>query len=349
MQNAYYTLKEIATIIGAELEGDPDCKIDSVAPLEKAQPGQISFLVGARYQLVGSSRHEKFLVSTKASAVILAPAYIPQCLTNKLIMANPHQGYVKLAALFERKVAVLPGIHPSAIIGTECHIATSANIGPGCIIGNKVNIGENTVVSAGCVIQDETVIGKQCFFHPKVTIYQDTLIGDNVIIHAGAVIGGEGFGMIRDVEGWKKIPHLGRVIIGDQVEIGANTTIDRGSIEDTILEKGVKLDNLIQVAHGVKIGENTVIAGCVGIAGSTRIGKNCMIGGLTGISDNIVITDNVIFTGMSQVTKSITKPGVYSSGTSIFPQKEWHKNIARLHNLDNIARKLKKLENEKNE
>lgn len=349
MQREYYTLGEIAEVIGAELQGDPACKIYSVAPLDKAGEGQISFFVNSRYQLVQSSRYAKYLPTTHASAVVLAPNYVEQCSANKLVLEDVHQGYVKLASIFEKKPTLSPGIHPSVVIGLNCQIADTVTIGPNCVIGQECVIGENTVIEANTVIKDFTQLGKDCYLHPNVTIYHNVHIGDRAVIHAGAIIGSEGFGMVRGPEGWKKIPHLGGVFIGNDVEVGACTTIDRGAIEDTIIENGVKLDNLIQLAHGVVIGENTVIAGCVGIAGSTRIGKNCMIGGLTGISDNIVIGDNVIFTGMSQVTKSITKPGIYSSGTGIFDHKAWHKNIARLHHLDDLARKLRKLEKEKNE
>jgi len=299
--------------------------------------------------LVASSRHEKFLPTTKASAVIIAPSHATHCPVDKLLIDDPYQGYIKLASAFERKPLATKEIHSSAVIGSNCQIGNQVTIGPNCVIGNHVAIGDNSVIEANTIIKDHCTIGQDCYFHPNITVYQNVRMGDRVLVHAGAVIGSNGFGMVRDATGWKTIPHLGTVVIGNDVEIGANTTIDRGAIDDTLLENGVKLDNLVQIAHGVCVGENTVIAGCVGVAGSTRIGKNCMIGGLTGINDNIVICDNVIFTGMSQVTKSITKPGVYSSGTGILPQRDWHKNIARLHNLDDLARKLRKLEKEQNE
>ncbi|MBA2653865.1 MAG: UDP-3-O-(3-hydroxymyristoyl)glucosamine N-acyltransferase [Gammaproteobacteria bacterium] len=349
MQKITYTLAQIAELTGATLEGNADCTIQGIASLEKAIPGQISFLVNSRYQLVASGRYEKFLPTTKASAVLLSPLHAEDCPVDKLIIDDPYQGYLKLAALFAIKASPKPGIHKTAIIGTDSKIAASVSIGANCVIGNHCEIGEGTVIGPNTIIGDYTTIGMNGDIEANVTLYDQVNIGDRCMIQSGAIIGSEGFGMIRDSEGWKKIPHLGGVLIGHNVEIGANTTIARGAIDDTVLEDGVKLDNLIQVAHGVVIGKNTVIAGCVGIAGSARIGRNCMIGGMTGISDNIVIGDNVIFTGMSQVTKSITKPGIYSSGTSILPQKAWHKNIARLHNLDDIARKLRKLEKETNE
>lgn len=349
MQNKSYTLGEIAKLIGAELQGDADTKISSIASLEKASMGQISFLVSSRYQLVASTRHEKLLPSTKASAVLLSPDHASNCPTQMLLMNDPYQGLVRLLDLFQKKSNAKAGIHPTAVIGEDTYIAPSVTIGPHCVIGNNCHIGENTVLKAHTVIDDHVKIGQDCVFYPHVTVYHDVTFGDRVVVHAGAVIGSDGFGLIRDPQGWKKIPHVGSVIIGNDVEIGASTTIDRGSLDDTVLENGVKLDNQIQVAHGVVIGENTVIAGCTGIAGSTRIGKNCMVGGLTGFADNITIADGVIFTGMAQVVKSIKEPGVYSSGTGILPRKEWHKATARLHNLDNLAKKVRNLENENEE
>ncbi len=349
MSNKKYTLGEIAQILGAQLHGDSHCEITGIASLENAKAGQISFLVSSRYQLVASSRHEKFLPLSKASAVLLAPDHMQQCATNMLVMSDPYQGLIKLLSLFQHKSKHDAGIHPSATIGPNTKIPATVSIGPNCVIGENCEIGENTIIHANCVISDNVRIGAESQVYPNVTIYHDVIIGNKAIIYAGVVIGSEGFGMIRTQYGWQTLPHLGTVIIGDNVEIGANTTIDRGALDNTIIENGVKLDNLIMVGHGVVIGENTVIAGCVGIGGSTRIGKNCMIGGATGLNDNIEIGDNVIFTGMSQVVKSIKQPGVYSSGTGILPQKSWHKATARLHNLDELAKKLRKLEKEHNE
>lgn len=349
MHKQSYTLAELASIINAEIVGDPSCEIYGLASLQNAKPGQISFLVNSRYQLVASNRYEKFLSATQASAVILSRAHSENCPTNKLIVDDPYQGYLKIAALFQTKSTFKPGVNATAQIGEGTIIADSASIGPNCVIGRNCNIGENTCIEANTVIGDNVVIGTHGRIFPNVTIYREITIGDRIIIHSGAVIGSEGFGMVRTKDGWQKIPHLGSVIIGDDVEVGANTTIDRGTVDDTILENGVKLDNLIQIAHGVVIGENTVIAACVGIAGSTHIGKNCMIGGACGISDNLVICDNVIFTGMAQVVKSINKPGVYSSGTGIMAQKNWQRSLVRFHNLDDMARKVRQLEKNKNE
>jgi UDP-3-O-[3-hydroxymyristoyl] glucosamine N-acyltransferase len=349
MQNDQHTLAELASLIGAELNGDPKSKIYGLASLNKAEPGQISFLYGSRYQLMASSRYQKYLMTTRASAVVLKPQMAALCPVSTLILDNPGQGYVKLAALFAKRPYIVPGIHSTVVMGMNCQIDSSVSIGANCVIGNHVVIGSNTIIGAGCVIADDTHIGTDVCISPNVTIHHQVQLGDRVIIQSGAVIGSDGFGMIRERDSWKMIPQIGGVTIGNDVEIGANTTIDRGSIEDTIIEHGVKLDNQIQVGHNVYIGANTVIAGCVGIAGSVHIGQNCMIGGATGIADNIEIADNVIFTGMSQVTKSITKPGIYSSGTGIMPHRKWQKNIVRLHSLDDIAKKLQNLEKSDNE
>lgn len=344
MQNDCYTLSELAKTIGAEIQGDPDCKIYSLASLDKAKSGQISFLVGSRYQLLASSRYEKLLATTKASAVVVSPQAVQSCPVSALVMDNPYQGYIKLALLFEKKSPLKPGTHPSVVIGENCQIAATAMIGPNCVLGNHVSIGDNTRIEPNTVIGDDVTIGNNSHLFPNITIYNQVTIGDRVKIQSGAVIGSTGFGMVREAEGWKTIPHIGGVRIGDDVEIGANTTIDRGSIEDTVIENGAKLDNQIQVGHNVVIGENTVIAGCTGIAGSAKIGKNVMVGGASGIADNIEIADNCIFTAMAQIAQSVPKPGIYSSGTGLFPYEVWKKCRARFRKLDEMARKLQKME-----
>jgi UDP-3-O-[3-hydroxymyristoyl] glucosamine N-acyltransferase len=346
MKKKSYLLGEIATILGAKLTGNPERLIDGVASLDSAKEGQVSFLGGARYQLIKSSRHEKFLSTTQASAVLVSPLHAKACPVDKLIIEDPHSAYLTLAKLFEKQFKKVPGIHPTAVIGSGCEISATASIGPYCVIGENCRIGENTSINSHAVIKDNVSIGKDVLIASHVVLYHDVLIGDRVVIHAGAIIGKEGFGMVRSGTGWEKIPHLGTVILEDDVEIGCNTTIDRGALDNTLLKKGVKLDNQIQVGHGVVIGENTIIAGCTGIAGSTRIGKNCMIGGAVAINDNITICDNVIFTAMAGVSKSITQPGIYSSGTGIQPQKDWHRSIACLRKL---AKKAKKMENKQYE
>lgn len=328
-----YRLSELAALSGAALLGDPDCIIQGLAPLDKAQAGQLSFL--------DNPTHRDYLKNTQASAVIISPENAEDCSVNKLINKQPRLCFAKIAKLFLYRPSLSPGIHSSVIIGKNCIISPTARIGPYCVLGDNVIIGDNTVVSSGCSIGDYANLGPDCYLWPKVTLYHQVIIGKQVIIHSGAVIGSDGFGMVNENGTWHKIPQLGSVVINNNVEIGSNTTIDRGTLENTIIQQGVKLDNQIQIAHNVIIGEHTAIAACVGIAGSSRIGKYCMIGGATGIADHVEITDNVMLTGMTMVTKSITKPGIYSSGTGFQENTIWHKNVARFKQLDTIVRQLK--------
>ena len=331
--NKSYRLAELAALCEAALVGDPDCIIQGLAPLDKAQAGQLSFLDNAA--------HRDYLKNTQASAVIISPENAEDCSVNKLLSEQPRLCFAKIAKLFLYRPFLLQSIHPTVVMGENCIVSPSASIGPYCVLGNNVIIGDNTVLSAGCYIGDYVNLGSDCYLWPKVTLYHHVTLGKHVIIHSGAVIGSDGFGMVNENGTWHKIPQLGSVVIGDNVEIGSNTTIDRGTLENTIIQQGVKLDNQIQIAHNVIIGEHTAIAACVGIAGSTRIGKYCMIGGATGIADHVEITDNVMLTGMTMVTKSITKPGIYSSGTGFQENNIWQKNVARFKQLDNIVRQLK--------
>ncbi len=336
MSKNAYSLNELSSYLKAELKGDPDCVIHSIAPLDKAQAGQISFL--------GDSHYQKFLTSTQASAVILSPKDAEHCQRNLLIMQNPYLGYAKVATLFQQKPMITPGIHPSAVIGQRCQISPEAHIGAHCVIGDNVSIGERTIVHPGCTVGDDSSIGMDCIIWSNVTIYHNVQIGDRVIIQGGAVLGSDGFGMVNDNGTWYKIPQLGGVSIARDVEIGANTTIDRGALEDTIIEEGVKLDNQIQIAHNVRVGAHSVIAGCTAIAGSTRIGKHCMIAGAVSINGHIEIADGVILTATSSVSSSIHQSGVYSSGTPVQLNQEWRKNVVRFFQLDDMARRLRKLE-----
>jgi UDP-3-O-[3-hydroxymyristoyl] glucosamine N-acyltransferase len=331
-----YRLKEIAHLIGAELKGDPDCLIRGIMTLQNAQSGQISFL--------GNKRYLKYLAHTHASAVILHPEYSQHLPCNGLMTADPYLAFAQVARLFEKTRPQPAGIHPSARIGEGSQIHSSVAVGAFCVIGANTRLDEGVVIGSGCSIGEEVVIGANSRLAPHVTVYPDTVIGQRVIIHSGSVIGSDGFGLAKEKENWVKIPQLGKVKIEDDVEIGANVTIDRGALDDTWIAQGVKLDNQIQIGHNVYIGSNTAIAGCTGIAGSTRIGKNCMIGGGVCINGHIEITDNVIITGMSSVVHSIRTPGIYSSTQSIQPQREWQKNSARFRQLDKIVKRLKKIE-----
>jgi len=330
------SLAKLAQHLSAQLNGDPHCEIHGIAPLDKAVAGQISFLHNSQYR--------SFLTTTQASAVILAPQDAPSYQGNSLVMANPYLGYAKTAALFVPNPVVKPGIHPSVVVGINCHIAPTASIAAGCVIGDHVVIGEHTVLGPGCSIGDHCILGANCWLYARVVLYPRVTMGDRVILHSGVVIGSDGFGLVNDKGVWYKIPQLGGVRMGHDVEVGANTTIDRGALEDTVIEDGVKLDNLIQIAHNVQIGAHTAIASGTAIAGSVCIGKHCMIGGAVGISGHLQIVDGVILTAGTEVSASITQPGVYSSGMPHQPNLQWRKNVTRFKQLDDIARRLKKLE-----
>lgn len=333
----YYTIEELSKKLGVPFKGDGSVKITGVAPLETAQAGQASFLDSLKFR--------KYLANTQASLVILSEKLISECASNVLITKSPHYIFAKLAGLFLQLPARKIGIHPSAIIDENTVIAASASVAANCVIGANVEIGENTIIEPGVVIGDNCKIGANCHIWANVSIYYGVKIGNKVHIHSGVVIGSDGFGFAQSPLGWEKVPQLGSVIIHDEVEIGANTTIDRGALEDTEIGFGSKLDNQIQIGHNVKIGEHTVIAGCVGIAGSTKIGNYCMIGGGSGFAEHLEICDKVIITGMSGVSKSITEAGIYSSAqTAAMPIATWRKHVVAVRQLDKLYAAVKQLE-----
>lgn len=333
---ACYSLASIAEIIGATVQGDSNIEIYGIAPINLAQKGQITFLDNASYK--------RYLASTNASAVILAEQFASECNITALIVRDPYLSYAKAANLFVQKKMSDSIVHPSALIDPTAKISSSATIGANCVIGPEVCIGDNTIIEANCYVGELTTIGNNCYLAPQVTIYKTTTIGNNVTIHSGVVIASDGFGYANDNGTWFKVPQMGGVEIGDDVEIGANTCIDRGALNNTIIGKGVKLDNLIQIAHNVVIGEHSAIAACVAIAGSTKIGKYCMIGGCSAVGGHLELADRVYLTGKSMVTHSIKKPGVYSSCTGVQSNKDWHKSVVRFRQLDKIARKVTELE-----
>lgn len=336
-----HTLRELARHIDAELHGDADCLISGVATLQKAQAGDISFLAQPRYR--------KYLGDTLASAVILGREDITSCTVNALVVKNPALGYARTAALLNPDPWVQAGIHASACVSAQSDVESSALIGPHCVIEAGARIGARVIIGPGSIVAENSVIEADSRLVANVTICRDTHIGQRALIHPGAVIGSDGFGFANDNGAWIKIPQLGRVIIGDDVEIGANTTIDRGALNDTVIENGVKLDNQIQIGHNVRIGAHTAIAGCVGIAGSTKIGARCTIAGGVGIGGHLEIADDVHVTGMSMVTKSILLAGIYSSGIPVEPNTTWNKNIVRLRQLEDMTRRLKALEKSLND
>jgi UDP-3-O-[3-hydroxymyristoyl] glucosamine N-acyltransferase len=339
LNSKIYTLAELAEITGGTVQGDPHCQIIGVGSLQEAKPGYITFLANPVYR--------KYLKTTEASVVILSAEDASFCPTNALIVPNPYAVYARITHCFAAENKLSAGIHASAIVGENTTIHPSCNIGPNVVIGDNVSIGANTRIGAGSVIGDRTQIGADVVLYPNVTLYTGIFIGDRVMIHSGAVIGSDGFGFAFDKQAhtWVKIYHSGSVRIEHDVEIGSNTSIDRGAIEDTHIEHHAKIDNLVQIAHNAKIGAYTVIAGCVGIAGSARIGKYCIIGGAACVSGHIEIADQTTISGMSMVTHSLLQPGkAYSSGTGVQENSQWKKNVVRFWHLDELARRVKHVE-----
>ena len=332
-----YTLGELANKIDAELQGDADCIIEGIATITSAQAGQLTFLSNRQYK--------KYLSTSNASAVILSEKDSVDCpIANLLISNNPQLSFCRVIELFFPENKPASGIDATASVAKSATISTSAYLGPSCVIGNNSRIGNNVVIHAGTVIEHDVVIEDDTLLYPNVTICRGVQIGKNVIIHPGAVIGADGFGLANDNGVWHKIPQIGSVIIENDVEIGANTTIDRGAIDNTIIKSGVKIDNQIQIGHNCYIGEHTAIAACTGVSGSTKIGKRCMIGGGSGFNGHITVCDDVILTGNSMVAKSIKEPGVYSSGLPLNDNLTWRKNIARFNNLNDMAKRISVLE-----
>lgn len=331
-----YTLQQLAEHVAGRVVGDGKVIIERVATLSEAQPGTISFLTSSAYQ--------KHLATTGASAVIIRENVLDSCTTNALVVDNPHVAYARITSLLYPEPETVSGIHHSAVVEETATIAESAYIGPNTYIGPSVVIGDHVSIGGGCVLESGVKIDKHTSLQANVTVRHDCELGKYCLVHPGVVIGSDGFGQANDNGVWVKIPQVGRVIIGDDVEIGANTTIDRGAIQDTVINDNVKLDNLIQIAHNVHIGAHTAIAAGTGIAGSTRIGKHCTIAGMVGIAGHLEIADNVTITAMSLVGHSIHESGVYSATLPLDTNQQWRKNAVRFKQLDEMARRLKKLE-----
>lgn len=342
MRTITLELGQLAQDIEAELVGgNAQEKITGMAVIDKAMPGQISFLSNAKYR--------SLLSSTQASAVIVSQEDVEVCPVPALVSNNIRLSLAKLAAIFMPKPVIESGVHSSAVIDPSAHIAPGVSIAAHVTIGPGVKIARDSVIGAGCVIQERCVIGAKTTLKPNVTLYPDVRVGDGCLIHSGAVIGADGFGYAHHGEGWTRMPHLGSVVIGDNVDIGANTTIDRGVLEDTCISDGVIIDNLVQIGHNVSIGQATAIAGCVAVAGSTKIGAHCLIGGGSSIAGHISITDKVQITGTTGVSRSLTSPGSYSSGMPAKPTQVWRRNIARFNTLDKMAKRIQNLETNQRE
>ena len=334
-----WTLGRLAEHVQLTLQGNPDAPVHGVGTLARARPGEVGFLANPRYR--GELAH------TAATAVVLHPRDADAFAGNRLISPNPYASFARIGALFEARETATPGIHPSAVVAPDAIVDPSASIGPFTSIGPRSRIDAGAVLGPGCVIGEDCTIGAGCELVARVTLVRRVRLGRRVLVHPGAVLGADGFGLAMDAGRWLKVPQLGGVVVGDDCEIGANTTIDRGAIEDTELAEDVRLDNQIQIGHNVRIGAHTAIAGCTAVAGSTTIGSGCLIGGAVGIAGHLELCDRVTITAMTLVSHSIHTPGEYSSGTPIQENRQWRRNAARFRHLDEIARRVNALANTK--
>ena len=330
-----FTLDQIIARFGGELAGDGSTLIERVATLENADAGSIGFLANPKYA--------SQLASCKASAVILAPAARERTELPRIVTPDPYVYFARVSQLLNPPLLPAAGVAASAVV--ESVVPDSVSIAAGAVVGKGVTLGEGVVIGAGCHVGDGVQIGDGTVLYANVSIYHDCVVGQRCILHSGVVIGADGFGFARERDGsWVKIPQIGRVLIGDDVEIGANTTVDRGAMGDTVIGNDVKLDNLVQIAHNVRIGDHTVFAGCAGVAGSTTIGKRCLIGGQAGISGHLEIADDVVISAWTLVGKSVREPGVYTATLPLQQHGDWVRNFAHLRHLDNLADKVRRLE-----
>ena len=334
--NKSYTLGEIAELLNLKLVGDDQCEIQGLGTLLHASPGQLSFLSNPTYI--------NQLSSTRASAVIVEDRFADACPQSALVSANPYVSFAQASALFADSPEPVTGIHASACVHASARLDDSVSVGPHAVIEADVLVGANSVIGANSYLGRGATLGANCQLYNNVTLYHGVIVGNDAIIHTAAVIGADGFGFAFDGKKSVKIHQLGTVIVGDDVEIGAGTTIDRGAIDDTIIEQGVKIDNQVQIGHNCHIGEHSVICGCTAIAGSVKLGKYCVMGGASGAVGHITIADKVQVSAMSLVSQSIKEAGIYSSGTGHMKTKDWKRNIVRFAQLDSIAKRLKELE-----
>ena len=335
-QDTRVSLSDLVRAFGGELLGNGDQVITGVGTLASADASEIAFLSNSKYR--------QQLSSTRAAAVILGVVDRDASDLPRIVTDNPYAYQAKVSALFNPLSRPEATIHPRAVVDPSAIIGLGVAIGAHAVIGPKVQIGDRSVIGAGCQLGKEVRIGPDGFLYPGVVIYPSCQIGARVILHANTVIGSDGFGFAQDKGKWIKVPQVGRVMIGDDVEIGANTTVDRGALDDTVIESGVKIDNLVQVAHNVRIGENTAIAGCAGIAGSTVIGKGCRIGGAAMILGHLQIADGITISPGTMVTKSLNTPGTYSAMWAAAPHRDWLKQAAQLRRIETLSDRIHELE-----
>jgi UDP-3-O-[3-hydroxymyristoyl] glucosamine N-acyltransferase len=320
VNNIGLSLQALAQRLQGKLFGPADAMLEGLATLENAQSHHLSFLANPKYRPA--------LLSTQAGCVLVSAADQSVCPVPCIVVDDPYLAYAKCSHWFKPVLEHVPGIHATAIVHNTATVAASAHIGPYVVIGARTKIAEQVVIATHGSIGADCVIGADSFLHPQVTCYDRVCLGERVTVHATAVIGADGFGFAPSAEGWQKIAQLGGVRVGDDVDIGAATTIDGGALDATEIGNGVIIDNQVQIAHNCRIGDHTAIAGCVGIAGSTTIGKRCTIAGAAGIAGHLTIADDVHIGMQAQVTKSITEAGDYASGTGLWPTRNWRKWVA---------------------
>ncbi len=330
------SLGELATSQGCELIGDPDATVSGVASLQNASPESLSFLSGSSYL--------SQLPTTKAAAVVLRAEDADACPVAALICDNPYATYARMAALVCPEPLFAPGVHTTAVVADSATIADTAHIAATAVIGERTVIGEHTVVGPGTVIGSDCNVGDNCRFIARVTLVQDVRIGTRGIFHPGVVIGADGFGNAMTTDGWVKVPQLGGVVVGNDVEIGANTTVDRGAVGDTVIEDGVRIDNLCMIAHNVHVGAHTAMAAMTGIAGSAVIGKRCLFAGKSGTVGHINVCDDVVVAAKTFLTKDVTEPGTYAASFPADNARSWAKQLARFRRLGTLIERVKKLE-----
>ena len=330
------SLGELAVRFGCELRGDPDVRVDSIAPLSGAHAGAITFLA--------NPRHRPELASTQATAVVLDAKSASSCPVAVLIATNPHATFARIATLLYPRAAAPAGIHPSAVVAPDARVDASAHVGAFVSIGSGAVIGARAIIGPHSIVEHDVSIAEDVRLVARVTVCHGVKLGARTIVQPGAVIGGDGFGFAKDGERYVPVPQVGTVVVGTDCEIGANTTIDRGAIHDTVLEEGVKLDNQIQIGHNCHIGAHTAMAACVGLSGSVTIGKRCMIGGMAGFVGHLSVCDDVAITGLTMVSHSIVQPGVYSGGIPAENARTWRRLVGRFKRLDVFARRLAAVE-----
>jgi UDP-3-O-[3-hydroxymyristoyl] glucosamine N-acyltransferase len=326
-------LRDLISKLGGEAVGEVSAPLTGVGTLERATPTQISFLANPKYR--------RSLDATGAGAVIISASQREATAKPRIVVDNPYAYFARVAQLFAPQAAHAAGVHPTASVSPTATISATASIAEFVVVGRNCTIGDKVRLGPGTVLGDDVVIGSASELMARVVVYAGCQIGERAVIHSGVVIGADGFGFANDKGAWVKIPQIGRVVIGDDCEVGANTTIDRGAIEDTVLGNDVKLDNQVQVGHNCRIGDHTIVAGCTGIAGSTIIGQRVMIGGAVSITGHLSICDDAVLSANAFVTKSVTQPGMYSSGLPLMPHRDWLKNAAQLRHLDALADTLK--------